>query len=85
VDENMLMASPNLKESLTIKQFLHDFSKASGMCVNEEKSKIFFSPAKPVTPNMYPRVPTKKYSIQLPGSSPHRELPKEKRKNGRTS
>jgi hypothetical protein len=38
----MLMATPTLKESLTIKQVLHDFSEASGMCVNEEKSNIFF-------------------------------------------
>jgi hypothetical protein len=42
VDDTMLMASPTLKESLTIKQVLHDFSEASGMCVNEEKSNIFF-------------------------------------------
>jgi hypothetical protein len=34
VDDNMLMASPNLKEALTINQVLHDFYEASGMCVN---------------------------------------------------
>jgi hypothetical protein len=42
VDDTMLMDTPTLKESLTIKQVLHDFSEASGMCVNEEKSNIFF-------------------------------------------
>jgi hypothetical protein len=61
VDENMLMASPTLKESLTIKQVLHDFSEASGMCVNEEKSNIFFfNTPQPIqmSPNRSPRVPT---------------------------
>jgi hypothetical protein len=42
VDDTMLMATPTIKESLTIKQVLHDFSDASGMCINEEKSQLFF-------------------------------------------
>jgi hypothetical protein len=42
VDDTMLMATPTLKESLTIMQVFHDFSEASGMHVNEERSNIFF-------------------------------------------
>jgi len=42
VDKNMLMASPTMKESLTIKQVLNNFFEAYGMCINEEKSNIFF-------------------------------------------
>jgi hypothetical protein len=42
LDDTMLMATPTLKEALIIKQVLHDFSKASGMGINEEKSQLFF-------------------------------------------
>jgi hypothetical protein len=35
VDEIFLMATPIVKESLTINQVLHNFSCTSGMCINE--------------------------------------------------
>jgi hypothetical protein len=42
VDDTMLMATPTVKEALKIKQVLQDFSDASGMCINKEKSQLFF-------------------------------------------
>jgi hypothetical protein len=82
VYDNMLMASPTVKEALTIKQVLNEFSKASGMCVNKEKSNIyFFNTPEPIQRHLTgilgfqpSKIPSNYLGVPLTGKSQKRKI-----------